>query len=223
MQEHLLSIEHLSVSFDGKIAVKNVSLTLDPGQILAVVGESGSGKSVTAKSILRLLPSSYASGSIRYQDTDLIYLSEKQLLAYRGKEIALISQDSLSGLNPTMTVGSQICEAIQSHQKVSSAQARRIAVKKLQDVQLPDPERMLQRYPHTLSGGQRQRVMIAMALACEPRIILADEPTTALDPTVQLYIQQILKELKCEKNMAIMLITHDLRVAAAVADHIAVM
>lgn len=230
MEEHLLSIEHLSVSFAvdaGEVnAVQDVNLFLDSGEILVVVGESGCGKSVTAKSVMRLLPTPpayYKNSAIRYKGIDLLKLSEKQMLDYRGQEIALISQDSLSGLNPTMTVGKQICESIMTHRKVSFAQAKKIAVEKMQAVRLPDPERMLRRYPHTLSGGQRQRIMIAMAISCNPQIILADEPTTALDPTIQMYILDILRELKQKQNIAVMLITHDLRVASAVADRIAVM
>lgn len=230
MNDHLLSIEHLSVKFgndsDRVSAIRDVSLYLDSGEILSVVGESGCGKSVTAKSVIGLLPINQTvsqDGIIRYRGVDLLTLSEKQLLSYRGQEIAMISQDSLSGLNPTMTVGKQICESIMTHRKISWQEAKTIAIEKMEEIRLPEPNALFQRYPHTLSGGQRQRVMITMAIACDPKLVIADEPTTALDPTVQTVILDILRELRDKRHIAVMLITHDLRVASAVADRIAVM
>ena len=230
MHKHLLSISNLSVSFHTKLgeikAVRNVNLFLDNNEILAIVGESGCGKSVTLQTIMRLLPSppmKIANGEIIYDDIDIVSLSEKEMLKYRGNEFSMIFQDSMSSLNPTMSIGNQMCEGIIFHKKYSKAEAWEASLKMLSHVKLPDPDVVMRRYSHTLSGGQRQRIMIAMAIACKPKILLADEPTTSLDTTLQAHILETLKELRDRNNMSIILVTHDLRVVARVADRIAIM
>ena len=230
MSEHLLDVRDLRVSFDtyaGEVqAVRGVSFYLDQGETLAIVGESGCGKSVSVQTIMKLLPSPPArikSGSILYQGTELTTLSDKAMENYRGKEFSMIFQDSMTSLNPTMRVGRQMCEGILRHQKVSREEAKRIATDMLGQVGLPNPEQVYRRYPHTMSGGQRQRVMIAMAIACNPKILFADEPTTALDVTMQAQILDIMNSLKEKRGTSIILITHDLGVVAKMADRIAVM
>ena len=230
MKKHLLEVRDLRVSFDtyaGEVqAVRGVNFHLDAGETLAIVGESGCGKSVSMQTIMKLLPSPpvrLKSGEILFEGKDLAKLSDKEMEPYRGKELSMIFQDSMTSLNPTMRVGKQMCEGIRCHQKVSMDEARRIAVDMLAQVGLPDPEGAFRRYPHTMSGGQRQRVMIAMALACNPKILIADEPTTALDVTIQAQILKLMNDLKREHGTSILFITHDLGVICQMADDIAVM
>ena len=235
----ILQIEGLSVSFpssDGRgvrlQAVDRVNLSIYPQQTLAVVGESGSGKSVTALSILQLIPTppgSYDQGKIHWRQdpqrasVDLLPLSDKQMRGVRGNQIAMIFQEPMTSLNPVYTIGDQILEAILLHQSVDRKSAIGIAEKALEDVGIAVPAQRLREYPHQLSGGMRQRVMIAMALACQPMLLLADEPTTALDVTIQAQILDLLRQLQAQKRMSIMLITHDLGVVAENADVVAVM
>ena len=230
MKEHLLEVRDLRVSFDtyaGEVqAVRGVNFYLDSGETLAIVGESGCGKSVSVQTMMRLLPMPPArlkSGEIIYEGKDIAPLTDKEMENYRGKEFAMIFQDSMTSLNPTMRVGNQMCEGIVRHRKVSKEEARKIAVDMLGQVGIPNPEAAFRRYPHTMSGGQRQRVMIAMALSCNPKILIADEPTTALDVTMQAQILDIMNRLKDIHHTAIILITHDLGVVAQMADRIAVM
>ncbi len=222
----LLEIEDLAVSFDGARAVDGLSLTVHPQQTLALVGESGCGKSVTAMTVLQLIPRPPARidrGAIRFEDRDLLDLPEKAMRRVRGGEIAMIFQEPMTSLNPVFTVGDQILEAIRLHQDVDREGAAAIAVTAMSDVGIPDPKRRLKAYPHELSGGMRQRVMIAMALACRPKLLLADEPSTALDVTIQAQILSLLKTLQRERGMALLLITHDLGVVAENADVVCVM
>lgn len=212
-------------------------MSIYPGQTLAVVGESGSGKSVTAMSTLQLLPlppARFEGGQIRWRGgfdkndatseaVDLLGLSDKQMRAIRGNQIAMIFQEPMTSLNPVYTIREQILEAILLHQKVNRNEANAIAMQALKDVGIADPQARLKEYPHQLSGGMRQRVMIAMALACQPLLLLADEPTTALDVTIQAQILELLRSLQLTKDMAVMLITHDLGVVAENADVVAVM
>ena len=239
-QSPLLQIEDLVVSFSGQRgrvrAVNGVNFTVYKNQTLAIVGESGCGKSVSAMSILRLIPTppgSYDSGSIRWfgekpegekaASVDLLKLSEKQMQQVRGGKIAMIFQEPMTSLNPVYTIGEQIIEAILLHQKVTPKAAIDIAARALTDVGIADAHSRLKEYPHRLSGGMRQRVMIAMALACNPQLLLADEPTTALDVTIQAQILELLRRLQRERNMSVLLITHDLGVVAENADTVAVM
>ena len=244
-EQPLLRIENLAVSFpadrresgrrvggDRVRAVNGVSLSIYPKQTLAVVGESGCGKSVTALSILQLVPTPpgrFDAGRILWrgreggEPRDLLALGDRQMRAIRGNQIAMIFQEPMTSLNPVYTIGDQILEAILLHQKVDRRQAVRIATEALNDVGIADPETRLKTYPHQLSGGMRQRVMIAMALACQPRLLLADEPTTALDVTIQAQILELLRELQHNRGMSVMLITHDLGVVAENADVVAVM
>ncbi len=226
----LLEIESLNVAFDtarGQVRpVRDASYSIFPGQTLAVVGESGCGKSVTALSILRLIPSPpgrVLSGAIRFEGRDLLELTEAQMRGVRGKDIAMIFQEPMTSLNPVYTIGDQIAEAVTLHQHVGSRQAYEIAEQSMRDVGIADPHRRLREYPHQLSGGMRQRVMIAMALSCKPKLLIADEPTTALDVTIQAQILELLRKLQGESGMAILLITHDLGVVAENADTVAVM
>lgn len=230
MSEHLLEVRDLAVSFDtyaGEVqAVRGISYYLDKGETLSIVGESGCGKSVSCQTIMKLLPSPPArikSGSILYKGEELVTKTDKEMEAYRGKEFSMVFQDSMTSLNPTMRVGRQLCEGIIKHQKVSREKAKEIAIDMLRQVGLPNPEKTFMRYPHTLSGGMRQRVMIAIAIACNPQILFADEPTTALDVTMQAQILDLMNGLKQKLGTAIILITHDLGVVAQMADRIAVM
>lgn len=230
MSEHLLEVRDLAVSFDtyaGEVqAVRGISYYLDKGETLSIVGESGCGKSVSCQTIMKLLPSPPArikSGSILYKGEELVTKTDKEMEAYRGKEFSMVFQDSMTSLNPTMRVGRQLCEGIIKHQKVSREKAKKIAIEMLRQVGLPNPEKTYMRYPHTLSGGMRQRVMIAIAIACNPQILFADEPTTALDVTMQAQILDLMNGLKQKLGTAIILITHDLGVVAQMADRIAVM
>ena len=230
MQQPLLELQNLSIGFDtkrGKIRpVRDVSFSIHPGQTLAVVGESGCGKSVTALSILRLIPSppgKVMGGRVLLEGRDLLNLNEAEMRRVRGKDIAMIFQEPMTSLNPVYTIGDQIVEAVALHQGVGRREAYRIAEQSLQDVGISDPHRRVQEYPHQMSGGMRQRVMIAMALSCKPKLLIADEPTTALDVTIQAQILELLRKLQHETGMAIMLITHDLGVVAENADTVAVM
>lgn len=222
-----LAINQLTISFPGQSrpAVNNVSLSVQAGRMLALVGESGSGKSLTALSVPQLLPAqaSWQAKSIELDGEDISRASELRLRALRGHRIGIIFQEPLSALNPLHTVARQLAESLQIHQKLSDQQARDRSIELLALVQLPEPEQMLKRYPHQLSGGQRQRVMIAMALANDPSVLIADEPTTALDVTVQQSILDLLKKLQKELNLGVLLITHDLGIVARYAEDMAVM
>jgi oligopeptide/dipeptide ABC transporter ATP-binding protein len=225
----LLSVDGLSTGFEANgrtlVAVNNVSFSIAQGETLGLVGESGSGKSLTAFSILRLVqpPGRILSGSVRYKGTELLPLAEAEMRAYRGAEIALIFQEPMAALNPVYTVGDQIAEALVVHGRASWRAGRARAVDLLAAVHIPDPSKRARDYPHQLSGGMRQRVMIAIALACDPSLLIADEPTTALDVTIQAQILDLLRELKSERNLSLLLITHDLGVIAETADRVAVM
>jgi peptide/nickel transport system ATP-binding protein len=226
----ILRVRHLTTSFATEAgqahAVDDVSLTLLEGETLGIVGESGCGKTVTALSILGLIdrPGDIASESVvEYQGEDLTKMSPAQLRRVRGAEIAMIFQEPTASLNPVLTVGSQVVEALRAHRSVSRAAARARAVELFELVGIPDPIKRVGDYPHQLSGGMQQRVMIAMALSCEPKILIADEPTTALDVTIQAQILELLVDLKRRLGMAMMLITHDLGIVAGVADRVAVM
>jgi oligopeptide/dipeptide ABC transporter ATP-binding protein len=206
-------------------AVNNISFDVRAGETLSLVGESGSGKSVTALSILRLVqpPGRIVGGAIFFRDRDLLTLSEAEMRQVRGAEIALIFQEPMTALNPVLTVGDQISETLLVHRKANRAQARLRAIELLDAVKLPDPARRVRDYPHQLSGGMRQRVLIAIALACRPALLIADEPTTALDVTIQAEILDLLREMKARFNLSLLLITHDLGVVAETADRVAVM
>lgn len=236
----LLCINNLSVDFvsgsgpGGTIrtnALKAISISVNKGEILALVGESGSGKSVTSLSILQLIPSppaEYTSGEILFSEDgqksiDLVKLDHKSLRNIRGNKIAMIFQEPMTSMNPVLTCGEQIMEAIQAHRKISPAQAKKETVEWFSRVKLPLPEKMFDRYPHELSGGQKQRVMISMAMCCHPSLLICDEPTTALDVTIQKTILQLIKELQQQTGMGVIFISHDLGVVAEIADRIAVM
>ena len=226
----LLSVENISTHFfteEGVVkAVNDVSFKIKKGKTFALVGESGCGKSVTALSIMRLVPDppgKIVDGSIFFGEQNLLALSENQMRTVRGKKIAMIFQEPMTSLNPVYTVGNQIVEAIKLHQKKSARTAWEDAVRMLRKVGIADPAQRVQEYPHQMSGGMRQRVMIAMAVSCEPALLIADEPTTALDVTIQAQILQLLGELQQQSGMSILLITHDLGVVAEQADDVAVM
>ncbi|WP_298717297.1 ABC transporter ATP-binding protein [Chitinophaga sp.] len=230
----LVSIRNLTVDFRGEghtvTAVNNISFDVRPGEILGIVGESGSGKSVTSLSIMRLIaaPGRISKGEIIFRPPgqppqDLLLLPESAMRHYRGHEIAMIFQEPMTSLNPLHTCGRQVAEAIMSHKKVSPREARRQTIALFERVRLPRPEEAYGKYPHELSGGQKQRVMIAMAISCGPRLLIADEPTTALDVTVQKTILELLQELQREMGMSVVFITHDLGVIAEIADRVAVM
>jgi peptide/nickel transport system ATP-binding protein len=226
MATPLLDVEHLSVTFGGPTpAVDDVSFQIAAGETLGLVGESGSGKSVTAFSILRLLqvPGRIIGGRVIFEGRDLLALSEGEMREVRGAGISLIFQEPMTALNPVMRVGDQIAEALLVHRKATRAEARDRAIELLEAVKIPDAGRRVRDYPHQLSGGMRQRVMIAIALACRPRLVIADEPTTALDVTIQAQVLELLRELKGRYNLAILLITHDFGVIAEMADRVAVM
>ena len=227
----LLDVENLQVSFHtyaGEVkAVRGVSFELNEGETLAFVGESGCGKTVTAKAIMRLHPTNTTEikegSKIIYRDQDVLAMSKKELSNYRGDEVSMIFQDPMTSLNPTMTVGKQIMEGLILHRGLDKKAAREEAINMLKLVKIPDAEKRVDAYPHEMSGGMRQRVMIAIALACNPTLLIADEPTTALDVTIQAQIMELLGELKKELNTAIILVTHDLGVVADFADRIQVM
>ena len=222
----LLDVQDLTVTFGGPAnAVDGVSFQIAPGETLGLVGESGSGKSVTAFSILRLLqpPGRITGGRVMFEGRDLLTLSEREMREVRGARMSLIFQEPMTALNPVMRVGDQIAEALTVHRMAGRADARSRAVELLEAVRITDPARRVRDYPHQLSGGMRQRVMIAIALACRPPIIIADEPTTALDVTIQAQVLDLLRELKARFNLALLLITHDFGVIAEMADRVAVM
>ena len=228
-RELILDARHLQVDFkvEGGVvnAVRDVSFQLHKGETIALVGESGSGKSVTARAIMRLLSkrgSVAPHTSIVLAGRDIYKLSEEEMRKLRGNQVSMIFQEPMSSLNPVYTIGQQICEVLHLHNSISRREAMKRAEKLLEEVQIPEPRARLKSYPHQLSGGQRQRVMIAMALANRPDILIADEPTTALDVTVQAQILNLLKDLKAKYGMAVILITHDAHVAAH-ADRICVM
>lgn len=230
LDQNLLELRDVRTQFrteDGiGRAVDGVSLTLKKGETLGIVGESGSGKSMTALSILRLLgPTSGATteGQVLFRDRDLLKLSEQEMNEVRGNEIAMIFQDPMTCLNPVFTVGDQISETIMRHQNLSRRDAFKRAVEMLRMVRIPDPEQRAREYAHQLSGGMRQRVMIAMALSCNPAVLIADEPTTALDVTIQAQVLDLIEDLQQEFNTAVILISHDLGVIAETADRVAVM
>ncbi|HUB45514.1 MAG TPA: ABC transporter ATP-binding protein [Acetobacteraceae bacterium] len=226
----LLEVDDLETVFytEGAIAraVDGVSFTVGTGETLALVGESGSGKSVTALSIMRLLPTppgQIVRGRVRLRGRDLLRLPEPEMRGIRGNEIGMIFQEPMSSLNPLLTVGEQIAEVVRLHQGLGRAAAWRHAIEMLARVNIPDPERRAGDYPHRLSGGMRQRVMIAMALSCRPSLLIADEPTTALDVTIQAQILRLIRTLQTDMNMSVLFITHNLGVVAQVADRVAVM
>jgi len=231
----LLRIENLSVDFitdqNTTHAVRDISLEVDRGEILAIVGESGSGKSVTSLSILQLLPqppAHYPGGKVLFSEDgnsnfDVLTCSTKELQQLRGQKIAMIFQEPMTSLNPVMTCGRQVMEALLVHKKISSKEARQETIDWFEKVKLPEPAKMFNRYPHELSGGQKQRVMIAMAMCCHPSLLICDEPTTALDVTVQKTILELIKELQQQQNMGVIFITHDLGVVAEIADRVAIM
>ena len=225
-----LLVKNLKVSFAASkkelIAVRGISYQLNQGEILALVGESGCGKTVSALSILRLIqepPGKIVSGEILFAGKDLLKLKKKELQDRRGKDIAMIFQDPMTSLNPVLTIGEQIIETLLRHTSLSRKKAREKSFRLLEQVEIPSPEQKLDQYPHQLSGGMRQRIMIAMALSCSPRILIADEPTTALDVLIQAQILSLLKKIKNDTQMSILLITHDLGVVAEVAERVMVM
>ena len=225
----LLEVRNLKTHFAtkrGEIrSVDGVSFSIEQGEVLSLVGESGCGKSVTALSIMRLVsqPGRIIGGEMLFEGRDLLGLREAEMRQIRGNEIAMIFQDPMTSLNPVYTVGNQIAEAIRLHRKVSKKEAWNQVIEGMRDVAIPAPETRAKSYPHEMSGGMRQRVMIAMALACDPKLLIADEPTTALDVTIQAQILDLLNELREKRNLALLLITHDLGVVAEMADRVAVM
>ncbi|MCD4656831.1 MAG: ABC transporter ATP-binding protein [Planctomycetes bacterium] len=230
MSEILLDVKNLSTYFytdDGVVkAVENVSFSLEKGQTLGLVGESGCGKSVSSYSIMQLIPmppGKIVSGEILFRGQNLLKISEKQMRRIRGNDIAMIFQEPMTSLNPVYTVGDQIIEAIKLHQKLNYRASRVKAIQMLDKVGIPSPDQRIDEYPHQMSGGMKQRVMIAMALSCNPDLLIADEPTTALDVTIQAQILDLMLELQNEYGMSILFITHDLGVIAQMADEIAVM
>ncbi|MEK4701311.1 ABC transporter ATP-binding protein [Solibacillus sp. FSL R7-0668] len=231
MKKKVLEVNDLRINFKtyaGVVqAVRGVSFELFEGETLAIVGESGSGKSVTSNALMKLIPQPpgiYAGGEIKFNGRDIIPLTEKEMMQVRGNDIAMIFQDPMTALNPTMRIGKQITEVILKHKKVTSKdEAKKRAIELLDQVGIPFPERRYKAYPHELSGGMRQRVVIAIALAADPKLLIADEPTTALDVTIQAQILELMKELQKKSNTSIIFITHDLGVVANVADRVAVM
>jgi peptide/nickel transport system ATP-binding protein len=227
--EPVLAVDGLTTEFatdDGVIrAIEDVSFELQPGERLGIVGESGSGKSVTARSVMRLLDENgrIAAGSIRFEGTELTTLSERELQELRGDDVAMVFQDPMSSLTPVLTVGTQITETIETHQDVTEAEARERAVELLDAVRIPNPRSVVDKYPHQLSGGQRQRVLIAIAISCDPTVLIADEPTTALDVTIEAQILDLLEDLADERDMSLVQISHDLGVIAETCDRVAVM
>jgi len=222
----LLSVENLSVEFGSSRVVDDLSFAVEAGKTVAVVGESGSGKSVTSLSTMRLadmMGAKYATGRILFNDRDLLKASQKEMRSIRGKEIAMIFQEPMTSLNPVFTIGDQICEVLMLHEKLGKSAAMAEAQRLLDMVRLPDSGQLLHRFPHQLSGGMRQRVMIAMALACRPKLLIADEPTTALDVTIQAQILNIMRDLQKTLGMGMVFITHDMGVVAEMADHVVVM
>jgi len=229
-EDALLTVEDLRTYFytkEGEVpAVDGVDFEIDEGETLGLVGESGSGKSVSALSILRLVPDppgKIVGGSIQFEDRELTEVSDREMQQIRGNEISMIFQEPMTSLNPVYTVGNQIVEAIELHRDVDYAEAREMAIGMLEKVGIPAPDERIDEYPHQMSGGMKQRVMIAMALACNPKLLIADEPTTALDVTIQAQILDLLQELQDEFDMSVLFITHDLGVIAETCDYVAVM
>jgi oligopeptide/dipeptide ABC transporter ATP-binding protein len=226
---HLLEVKNLETHFPTRAglvkAVNNVSLYIDEGELVGLVGESGCGKSITALSVMKLIsaPGKIVGGSITFRGEELTTASDERMRDIRGNDIAMIFQDPMTSLNPVFTVGEQIAEALRLHRKLNKKQAWEAAIEAMKEVSIPSPERRVKDYPHQLSGGMRQRVMIAMALACNPELIIADEPTTALDVTIQAQILELLDELRKTRKLAVLLITHDLGVVAETADRVCVM
>ncbi len=230
MMELLLDVNNLSITFESKEktvhAVRNVSFHVNRGEVLAIVGESGCGKSVTAKSIMRLLPEKTGrikNGSIMFDGKEITTMNKKELVQYRGDRIGMVFQDPMSSLNPTMKVGDQIAEGLMIHKGYKKKKAREKALELVRQVRIANPVHCCTKYPHQLSGGMRQRIVIAMALICEPDLLIADEPTTALDVTIQAEILNLLKELQAKMGMAIIIITHDLGVVAKFSDRVNIM
>lgn len=230
MDENILEIKNLTSAFIFQKrpvpVIFDVTYSVKRGEVLGVVGESGSGKSVTAKNILKLLPSPPSvllGGEIILDGESILLKTEKEMQKIRGNKVAMIFQEPMSSLNPVYTCGDQIMEAVRYHQKKTKAEAYQIAVDMLKLVGIPMPEARMKAYPHELSGGMRQRVMIAMALCCDPKLLIADEPTTALDPTIQAQILELLKEIRQKRDMSILYITHDLGVVAEICDRVVVM
>ncbi len=220
----MLSISNLSISFGARPVVKNISLHIAPGQTLGLVGESGSGKSMTSLAVMGLLPKGAAAqGEILFNEKNLLSISEKERCELRGKNISMIFQEPMTALNPSLRCGKQVCEILQLHKGLNKQQAREKTLQLFQEVMIPRPEESFKKYPHQLSGGQLQRVMIAMAIACEPQLLIADEPTTALDVTVQREVLQLLQALQKRYGMAMLFVSHDLDVVSAVCENIAVM
>jgi peptide/nickel transport system ATP-binding protein len=228
-RQPLLEIDNLSVTFHRRNsetrAVDGVSYSVAPGEIVGVVGESGSGKSVTVLALMGLLPNRgvQVTGQVRYGGRDLLALSDKAMAKLRGSEIAMVFQDPISSLNPVVPIGVQVTEVLLAHTKVTKKQAKAEAVDLLRRCGIPDPERRLKEYPHQLSGGMRQRALISMALACKPKLLICDEPTTALDVTIQAQVLELLKELVTDTGAAMIMITHDLGVVAGLCDQVNVM
>lgn len=228
--EKILDVKNLKVSFQtffGEVeAVRDVSFSLEKGKTLAIVGESGCGKSVTANSIMQLLPKPpvmYKGGQVIFQGEDMLQKTEKEMVDIRGNKMSMVFQDPMTSLNPTMKVGDQIIEGVRRHKDMSKEEGRRFAVEMLEKVSVPQPEKRARQYPHEFSGGMRQRVMIALAMAAQPALLIADEPTTALDVTVQAQILKLMKKLQADTGSSIILITHDLGVVADMADDVIVM
>ena len=229
MNETLLTVQDLKTFFyseKGEIpSVNGVSFDIKKGETVALVGESGSGKSVTSLSIMKLIesPGKIVSGKITFGNNDLLSLSENEILKLRGNKISMIFQEPLSSLNPVFTIGNQVDEMIRTHQKLSRKEIKQKTIELLNKVGIPNPEKVYKMYPHSLSGGMRQRVMIAMALSCNPELLIADEPTTALDVTIQAQILLLMKKLIKDYNTSILIITHDIGVVAEIADRVLVM
>jgi peptide/nickel transport system ATP-binding protein len=225
---HLVEIDRLNIRFAGERtvhAVNDLSLTLGDGEVLGLLGESGSGKSVTLRALMRLLPKKRTaiSGSIKVMGRDVLALTEEGLSAFRGQTVSMIFQEPALALDPVYTIGAQIAESVMRHESQSQSAARARALEMLEVVRIPSAKRRLDSYPHEMSGGMRQRAMIALALACKPKILLADEPTTALDATVQIQILLLLRELQREFGMSVIFVTHDIGVAIEICDRVAVM
>src|SRR5579872_589792 len=224
MSLNLLTVERLNISFGSVAAVRDLNFTIGAGESLGLVGESGSGKSVTSLAVMRLLPpQAKVTGSIRFAEDDLLWATEEHMRRLRGKSISMIFQEPMTALNPLMRIGDQVAEAVLAHERVNSKEARERAVAVLNEVAIPNPAGRGRDYPHQLSGGQRQRVMIAMAIVNRPQLLIADEPTTALDVTVQAQILDLLAELRQNFKLAMLFISHDLAVVSRVADRVAVM
>lgn len=230
VSQPLLAFDDLHLDFDhrGEVthAVRGLSFAVHPGEVVALVGESGSGKSVSALTAMRLLdepPATYPSGRVLWKGNDVLRMPERSLRALRGNDIAIVFQEPMTALNPTWTIGRQVAESLELHTDLDSAARRERVLQLLNDVGIPDPQTRIDQYPHELSGGMRQRVCIAMALACDPELLIADEPTTALDVTIQAQILDVLRELQRSRGMAVLFITHDLGVVADLADRVVIM